>query len=190
MDRTRGDARECGVYRALGAFPRLQRLSLTLWYTMVISEEVLEDDGSFSYKTEEIPRVDLSRAFADAAFDTTLARSIFNLVSPGGSSSNSLQHLRLEPAHTAGRHHRSRYGGDYRFHTLLRWLGRPWICERPRRSDTGTGAGTPADVEIREQESRVTAEAGRAWQELAEVSKHWHGEEIFIEAFGDVWPQT
>ncbi|KAK3899355.1 hypothetical protein C8A05DRAFT_18195, partial [Staphylotrichum tortipilum] len=175
MDRTRGDARECGVYRALGALPRLRRLSLTLRYTMYISKEVLEDDGSFSYETEEVPRADLSRAFADAAFDAALARSIFDLVSPGGSGR--LQHLRLEPEHTAGRHRWSPYGGDQRFHYLLRWLGRSWICERPRRSGdgTGTGSGTPADVKIREDDPCGT---------------HWHGEEIFIEAFGDVWPQT
>ncbi len=188
MTRTRGDARECAVYRALAAVPRLRRLSLTLWYTIDISEAAQEEDGPFLGYPEEIPRADLSRAFADAAFDAALARSIFDLVSPG--SSDRLQHLRLDLKHTAGRYYRYPYACDERFHDLLRWLGRPWICERPRWSGAGTGTGTPADVEIRDGDPRRTVEAGRAWQEVDEESRRWPGEDRFIDAFGDVWPQT
>ena len=188
MTRTRGDARECAVYRALAAVPRLRRLSLTLRYTIEISEEALEENGSFMGYADEIPRADLSRGFADAAFDAALARSIFDLVSPGGSGP--LQHLRLEPLHTAGRHHRSAYAGDHQFYYLLKWIARSWICERPRWTSAGAGTGTLADVEIRDDDPRGTVEAGRAWQEVDEVSKRWPGEDRFIDAFGDVWPQT
>ena len=45
-------------------------------------------------------------------------------------------------------------------------------------------------VEVRERGRRGTVEAGKQWQAIAEASKHYWGEEIFIEAFGDVWPQT
>ena len=193
MTRTRGDARECAVYRALAAVPRLRRLSLTLRHTIDISEDTQEEDGGpFMGHPDELPRADLSRAFADAAFDAALARSIFDLISPGGSRGR-LQHLRLELVQTVGRDYRSYpLAGDWRFYDLLRWLGRPWICERPRRSGAGTGTGTPADVEIRDAHPDRTVAAGRAWQEVDEESRRWPGPgaESYVDAFGDVWPHT
>lgn len=180
MNRTQGDAHECAMYRGLGSLPRLRRLSLTLWFTIDINEEAFED-GEFAGYAEDIPREDLSRSFANAAIEAGLARSIFDLLSPPGSS---LQHLQLVTQHMTGRHPRGWYDNDHRFHLLLRWLARSWICERRKR---GHGART---VEIREHESRGTVEAGKEWQSLAEASKYFHGEEVFIQAFGDVWPQT
>ncbi|KAK3896524.1 hypothetical protein C8A05DRAFT_20510, partial [Staphylotrichum tortipilum] len=191
MTRTRGDARECAVYRALAAVPRLRRLSLKLRYTIDISEDAQEED-SFTGDPEDLPRADLSRIFADAAFGATLARSIFDLISPGGSSGR-LQYLRLELVHKVGRDYRFyTLAYDRRFADLLRWLGRPWICKRPRRGGAGTGTGTPADVEIRDADPGRTVAAGRVWQEVDEESRRWPGSgaERYIDAFGDVWPQT
>ena len=45
-------------------------------------------------------------------------------------------------------------------------------------------------MEIRDADPRRTVEAGRAWQEVDDMSRLCPGEDRFIDAFGDVWPQT
>ncbi len=176
VDRSLGDARECAVYRGLGRLPRLRHLSLTLWYIVSPNEDVVDENGEFNHDDYgTIPRAYLSQAFVNAAVDAGLARAIFDMLSPSGG----LQHLQLLTSRKSGRY--TTYFGY--LETLLSWFSRDWICERRRSGDD-----TPV-VEIRGLSPRDT-EAGKEWQSLAEASKHYQGEEVFVEAFGDVWPQT
>ena len=177
VDRSLGDARECAVYRGLSRLPRLRRLSLTLWFIVSANEDVLDEDGESNHEPEKIPRAYLSQAFANAAVDAGLARAIFDMLSPSGG----LQHLRLLTKRKRGGY----VSGSGQFGFLLAWFGRDWICERRK-----SGANMAA-VETREIDSPHTLKmAAKAWQSIAEASKHYWGEQVFIEAFGDVWPQT
>ncbi|KAG7286733.1 hypothetical protein NEMBOFW57_009045 [Staphylotrichum longicolle] len=178
VDRTLGDARECAVYRELGRLSRLRRLSLRLRYSVLPNEDTLDGSGEFSNTPEEIPRAYLSQAFANAAVDAGLARAIFDLIS--STRGGGLQHLQLLPERKAGRYAPGVY--DRLFQDLLRWFARSWSCERR--------SSGPDVVEIRELHSHGTVEAGTQWQYLAGKSRHYDGEEIYGEAFGDVWPQT
>lgn len=78
------------------------------------------------------------------------------------------------------------YHRDGRFKGLLAWFARDWICERRKSGDNNTPV-----VEIRERNPLRTVEVAKEWQYLAEGGrKQFKGEEVFVEAFGDVWPQT
>jgi hypothetical protein len=177
VDRSLGDARECAVYRGLSRLPRLRRLSLRLWFIVSPNEVVLDENRESNPEPEEIPRAYLSQAFANAAVDAGLACAIFDMLSPSGG----LQHLRLLTWRK-----RSPYVlGSGQFDLLLAWLGRNWICERRKSGDN------MAVVETREISSPRTLKiAAKEWQSIAEASKHYWGEQVFIEAFGDVWLQT
>ena len=168
------------MYRGLGRLSQLRRLSLTLQFIVHPNEDVLDENGEVINYGEEIPRAYLSQAFANAAVDAGLALAIFDrlTLSPG----SGLQHLQLLIRRTEGRYAPASYDG--RFRELLSWFARSWICER-----RNSGNNTPV-VEIRELDPRATVEAAKEWQYLAEGKKQFRGEEVFIEAFGDVWPQT
>ena len=181
VDRSLGDARECAVYRGLGRLPRLRRLSLTLWFTINVDEDTEEGYDHFNGDPEDISRANLSLAFSNAAIDAGLARGVFDLTShPDGG----LQHLQLLIEHKVDPYFWGMYHCDGRFQALLAWFARDWICERRKSGDN-----TPV-VEIRERNPRRTAEVAKEWQYLAEGQKQFKGEEVFVEAFGDVWPQT
>jgi hypothetical protein len=142
INRTRGDDRETGIYRALSRVPRLKRAFLKLLFSIgpnkAIGEEVREweplvSNGSFG---ENIHFVYLREAFSNSAIDSTLALSIFNLISTGGS----LRHLRLEISRKAsGRKPRV---GEYPFTSILRWFGRNWVCKRTPEVESQCGSLT------------------------------------------------
>ncbi|KAK3897356.1 hypothetical protein C8A05DRAFT_19859 [Staphylotrichum tortipilum] len=185
MNRTLGDAWECAMYRGLGRLPRLKRLSLTLRFVVHPNEDVEDENEEPIYHGENIPRAILSQAFVNAAVDVDLARAIFDrlIASSSPGSSGSLEHLRLLIRRKAGRY--APASDDWRFGELLSWFARDWICERRRRS----GDDTPV-VEIREHDPGCTARAGKEWQDLGEGKRQFAREDVFVEAFGDVWPQT
>jgi hypothetical protein len=177
IDRTRGDDRETGTYRALSRVPRLKRAFLKLWFSIgpdkQRGEEVREGEpelstGSFG---ETIHFVYLREAFSNSAIDSTLALSIFNLISSGGS----LRHLRLEISRKAG----SREPGVFAFPFtyILRWFGRNWVCKRDAQGR----------VTVREFDKGETIRAGEEWKHHEE----WQGweEEVYLKAFKDIWPQ-
>jgi hypothetical protein len=177
IDRTRGDDRETGTYRALSRVPRLKRAFLKLWFSIgpdkQRGEEVREGEpelasGSFA---ETIHFVYLREAFSNSAIDSDLALSIFNLISSGGS----LRHLRLEISRKA--HSREPGVYAYPFIHILRWFGRNWVCKRDAQGR----------VTVREIDKGETIRGGEAWKH----NEEWLGweEEVYLKAFHDIWPQ-
>jgi hypothetical protein len=124
INRTRGNDRETEIYSALSRVPRLKRAFLKLWFSIgpdkAIGEEVkkVEPPVSNGRFGENIHFVYLLEAFSNSAIDSTLALSIFNLISTFGS----LRHLRLEISRKASR--REPGVGKYPFTSILRWFGR------------------------------------------------------------------
>ena len=178
VDRSLGDARECAVYRGLGRLPRLRRLSLNLWFTVSAIDDALNENDDSGWECGRVPRACLSQAFANAAVDANLARAIFDMSSPGGG----LQYLELQTWRKMGFH--TIPVNDGQLYNILEWFSRDWICERRRSGDNISVA------EVRERGSGATKQAAEEWQYLAETSEHRGGEEVFVQAFGDVWPQT
>lgn len=180
VNRLRGDDRETGIYRALSRLPRLRRASLRLWYTIGPDEEYWNEeiDGEHPlrsfYNAEDIPFVYLREAFTNSAIDATLALTIFNLISSGGS----LRYLRLEPRRKMGRN--APGCGTSNFVDVLRWFNRLWVCKRDVRGR----------VTVSELDKNETARAGEEWQYLMSGEElERYGEDIFLEVFKDIWPQ-
>jgi hypothetical protein len=180
VNRTRGDNRETGIYRALSRLPRLRRAFLRLLYSVGPDEEYWDEevDGEYplssSIHGEEIPFVYLREVFSNSAIDATLALSIFNLISSGGS----LRYLRLEPRRKIGFNSPASLGIG-QFQDLLRWFNRSWVCKRDIRDRVTVG----------ELDKKRTVSASKEWQfELSDEEK-WYGDEIFGEVFRDIWPQ-
>jgi len=177
INRTRGDSRETGIYRALSRLPRLKRAFLRLRFSIGPDEEYWDEetDGeyplSFSFSGEEIPFAYLREAFSNSAIDATLALSIFNLISSGGS----LRYLKLETSRKMGRNAPGYYGP---FCNILRWFNRSWVCKRDAQGR----------VTVRELDRKGTAYAGEEWQYLSEEPQY-QGEEIYQQVFNDIWPQ-
>jgi hypothetical protein len=178
IDRTRGDDRETGIYRALSRVPRLKRAFLKLRFSIgpdrENGEEVREGEPPVSTESgggETIHFVYLREAFRNSAIDSTLALSIFNLISSGGS----LRHLRLEISRKAGQNEPGVF--QISFITILRWFGRNWVCKRDAQ-----GKATVSELDKRE-----TIEAGEKWKD----NEEWQGweEEVYQKAFNDIWPQ-
>jgi hypothetical protein len=179
VNRTRGDNRETGIYRALSRLPRLRRAFLRLLYSVGPDEEYWDEekDGeyplSFSFSdAEEIPFVYLREAFSNSAIDATLALSIFNLISSGGS----LRYLRLESRRKMGRS--APASGIGQFQQVLRWFNRSWVCKRDVRGRVTVG----------ELDKKGSATAGEEWQYLSEEPQY-NGGEIYQKVFRDIWPQ-
>src|SRR5204863_5582205 len=101
----------------------------------------------------------------NSAIDSTLALSIFNLISSGGN----LRYLRLEIRRKIGRN--APGYGDVLFYYILRWFNRDWVCKRDPRGR----------VTVRELDKKGTIKAGEEWQ--------YNEEEIYQKVFNDIWPQ-
>jgi hypothetical protein len=180
VDRTRGDDRETGIYRALSRLPRLRHAFLRLCFSVGPDEDYWDEetDGEYPLSSnlcdgEEIPFIYLREAFSNSAIDATLALSIFNLISSGGS----LRYLTLEMIRKEGPN--APASGCYGpFQRILRWFNRSWVCKQ----DTRGG------VTVQELDRKWTAEVGEEWQYLSEGSLR-DGEEIYQEVFNDIWPQ-
>ena len=171
VNRTRGDHRETGIYRALSKLPRLKRAFLTLQFSIGPDEEDGEEtsEGEYSVSSlgfgDTIDFVHLREAFSNSAIDSTLALSIFNLISSGGS----LRYLRLEMRRRFGRNSPACF--DSLFLSILRWFNRDWVCNRDARGR----------VTVRDLDKKGTIKAGEEWQ--------YNEEEIYQRVFNDIWPQ-
>jgi hypothetical protein len=180
IDRTRGDDRETGTYRALSRVPRLKRAFLKLRFSVgpdnQRGEEVREGEPPICTEGgggggETIHFVYLREAFSNSAIDSTLALSIFNLISSGGS----LRYLRLTIDRKAGQNEPGIY--QLSFRTILRWFARNWVCKWDAQ-----GRAT-----VRELDKLKTIQAGEKWKD----NEDWPGweEEVYQKAFNDIWPQ-
>ncbi|EPE34692.1 hypothetical protein GLAREA_10386 [Glarea lozoyensis ATCC 20868] len=178
--RTRGDAEETGIYRALRRLPRLRCALLRLSYTIGPEDDGSWDEGvgkddppaAYFHDPEDLPPAYLREVFSNIAVDETLALSIFNTIASGGS----LKYLKLEidMQCTSQLYHTG-------FLALLRWFSRSWILKRDVR-------GKDTAVEIQSEE---TARAGEEWiyQMSEEGMAADRGEEVYVEAFKALWPQ-
>ncbi|KAE8451323.1 hypothetical protein EG329_003952 [Mollisiaceae sp. DMI_Dod_QoI] len=158
VNRTRGDNRETGIYRALSRLPRLRSAFLWVWYSVGPDEEYWDEEingeypfASSIYEGPEIPFVYLHEAFSNSAINATLALSIFNLISAGGS----LRYLRLEP-------HRKMGQNAPTVPNILRWFNRSWVCRRDFRGR----------ITARELDKEGSAAAGEEWQYLNEEPQY------------------
>jgi hypothetical protein len=179
INRTRGDHQETGIYRMLSRLPRLRRAFLTLGFWVGPDEDNWdkETDGPHPFSQcylngEEIPFAYLREAFSNSAMDATLALSIFDLISSGGS----LTYLRLEMDRKMGPYAPEPW--DSHFTRILRWFGRSWACKQDAQGK----------VTLQELNSKETAWAGDEWQYLSK-EKLYRGEEIYMDVFNDIWPR-
>lgn len=122
--RSGGDHQEVSAYRALGSFPRLQRLRLFLDCSGANSLEGFENASQDDRLVQR-----MRAAIKHRAMDARLARSIFHIIFSANREARhglpaSFQCLRL-----------GGYGGifadeDGHFAHILDWIGRSWICKR------------------------------------------------------------
>ncbi|KAK4450541.1 hypothetical protein QBC34DRAFT_402832 [Podospora aff. communis PSN243] len=189
VDRTLGDADECSVYRALSRLPRLETLHLELDVTVQRNEHFWEQGIEVYDRPRNIPQAELSRAISNAAVDASLARAIFNIISP---HHQGLQRLSIGTSLKNGPYSRATVTSG--FFRLLRWFAREWSCEWKCSS-----SGEPT-VEIREGMSNLTEQSGEYWATLdvdiarGDVEGNERDEApdlaAFVDAFADIWPRT
>ncbi len=170
MMRTMGDAQECAVYRELGRLPRLKHLALNLHFTT--------PPARMDFASPKLPRPFVRQVLENAAIDAGLARAVFDVVA---GSNGPLQHLQLLPRRMVTMDSPASY--DSKFHTLVRWLTRSWVCDLPIRGADCT------HLEVRELAPQETADAGKVWEGLGQgIRTEW--DRVYGEAFGDLWPQA
>lgn len=186
ISRTRGDKHEVGIYRALSKLPSLKQLSLRLEYSVGPDEEFWDEerDGRHPLSREftegdsdKIPIEYLKEAFSNSAVDKTLARGIFDLIA--GGCRGTLEYLRLEPTMKGGRNAPGMY--ETQFRETLRWFNRSFVCTRDVYRDD--------KVTLKELGTDHVAAAEEHWKFMMGDEEKWYGEEIFVEAFKDLWPQ-
>ncbi|KFZ02497.1 hypothetical protein V500_00163 [Pseudogymnoascus sp. VKM F-4518 (FW-2643)] len=174
INRTHSDGRETGIYRALGGLSRLKDVSLKLEFSVGTIERNEEDDEEIQDDEEEdeliyrmftgdnLPLADIQDGFNNGAIDSSLALSIFNLISSGGS----LRHLRLQIERTMGPG-----SDDGELNYMLAWIGRNWVCEQDDRGK----------VSVRE--------LGKKKRIMIEEELPYLEESHYLTAWNNTWPQ-
>jgi len=112
----------------------------------------------------------LRDAFSNCAVDSSLALSIFNLISTSGE----LETLILKPTRKTTKY--TPGYGDGTFKDLLRWLSREWICKRGRNGR----------VTAHEVGKSYTALCLESWQE---EDSPYDPPDFFQQIFWDIWPR-
>ncbi|KAL5357327.1 hypothetical protein BJX96DRAFT_144270 [Aspergillus floccosus] len=164
VPRTKGDAQEVGIYRSLGTFRRLKRL--TLFFDRSITLTPYWAGSIIAPKARDL--------LMNAAIDEELARSIFRTITEAHPEVRCpLEWLRLEP------------GGDglTRFNhrwlhnllcNILRYLSGRFLCTRSPRDDA--------------RDEVIVQEIGaRERQIIGELAPDSLG--YFEEIFRDLWPE-
>jgi hypothetical protein len=174
INRTHSDGRETGIYRSLSALSRLKHVSLNLQFSVGAikqgreREEELQDDEEEEVLVfmisagDDLPLADIQDGFNNGAIDSSLALSIFNLISSGGS----LRHLRLQIERTRGPGSEEPDLND-----MLAWIGRNWVCERDDRGK----------VSVRE--------LGKKKRIMIEEELPYFEESHYLTAWKKTWPQ-
>ncbi|KFY45421.1 hypothetical protein V495_02988 [Pseudogymnoascus sp. VKM F-4514 (FW-929)] len=174
INRTHSDGRETRIYRSLSALSRLKHVSLNLQFSVGAikqgrkREEELQDDEEeeglvFRISAgDDLPLADIQDGFNNGAIDSSLALSIFNLISSGGS----LKHLRLQIERTRGPGSEEPDLND-----MLAWIGRNWVCEQ----DDG------GKVSVRE--------LGKKKRMIIQEELPYFEESHYLTAWKNTWPQ-
>lgn len=138
--RTQGNRHEVELYRSLGRFSRLERL--TLWMRILPANEyVTRTLDNFKKEDTEGHTEWLQHVFTNAAIDAALARCIFRIISTAQGPKETLQYLRVQPRDI------SRLPSfvswpDVKTSYLLTWIARSWICERGDWDNTAEKVST------------------------------------------------
>ena len=133
LPRSKGDQQEVDIYRALGQLPKLKRLSLLLDCSKRDITGVIKM-GCLQLGAHNTPVV--RDCLINAAVDSSLASSIFNLVYHSQKQSYGVpdpffRQLKLRVVHAGV--FGDVWEDDADFSTILHWLGRSWHCERDPR---------------------------------------------------------
>ncbi|KAK4446882.1 hypothetical protein QBC34DRAFT_143859 [Podospora aff. communis PSN243] len=166
ISRTHGDEREIAIYRALSRFPRLRRAFLRLEYTIGPDRNTWNDevDGPHpladAVSLDDVPTEYVRDAFVNGALDEGLARSIFDIISPPGSSPKTV-YLQTKQDFGHGLVQTRRGNARFMLAELLRWVNPTWLMKRSR-----TGA-----VDVKEVDTDSSrSDAGITWELLAEMA--------------------
>ncbi|KFY46701.1 hypothetical protein V494_00365 [Pseudogymnoascus sp. VKM F-4513 (FW-928)] len=183
INRTYSDSRETGIYRALSRLSRLKHVLLALKFsigTVKEAEEVIEETPDDENEEEwcmmifrdDIPvAADIQDGLKNGAIDSSLALSIFNLISSG----SNLRYLKLQIEQTEGPR------CDQDLNQMLDWIGRNWVCER---DDRGV-------VSVREFGKKKRVHLPEELKYLEEEQKYFEGGvSPYLTAWNNTWPQT
>jgi hypothetical protein len=126
INRTQGDKREVAFYRALGAMPQLEKVTLFLDCSCYRGPDAEPKD----HADTEVPPEVMRKTLINSAIDEKLARSIYHLIFPRTPSSSVKQaKLSLEPMgilnyneHRAFSHPQTLYLGIQLAHRWDLWL--------------------------------------------------------------------
>jgi hypothetical protein len=182
MLRSRGDASEVAIYRAIGQIPSLRKVHLS-----ILCPQPFTWDGTsfeaFVDLCDQDQQIDansshlLESAFVNLAMDEKLARSIFRVIStakPLYAQPLECLELRINPLEGHG---------DYTTSTLidiLRYIARSWVCSRRLRDDE------PHQCYLTEYDTQniLDREEAEEYEELPSL-----GDSQYAQAFCRVWPK-
>ncbi|KFY18083.1 hypothetical protein V492_00153 [Pseudogymnoascus sp. VKM F-4246] len=183
INRTHSDSRETGIHRALGRLSRLKHVLLKLKFsigTVKEAEEVLEETPDNEDEEEWCMRItrddipvaaDIQDGLKNGAIDSSLALSIFNLISSG----SNLRYLKLQIEQTEGPR------CDQDLNEMLDWIGRNWVCERDDRGE----------VSVRELGKKKRVDLPEELKYFEEEQKYFKGGvSPYLTAWNNTWPQT
>ncbi|CAK7229456.1 hypothetical protein SEUCBS140593_007252 [Sporothrix eucalyptigena] len=187
MRRTRGNAEEVAVYKALARLPRLERLFVKLHYRITFKRPPNQTSGEelavrrHGYRAGQVPFEAMEDVYSNCALDATLARAIYDVIDAGRGR---LRHLRLDIQREAGVQDVGM--DDYAFMDMLRWLARPQTI---RRTTTG-------EIVVTQTNTTATKIAQETWaglggneepDETFRPEKHYKLQNC-RNAFRSVWP--
>jgi hypothetical protein len=183
--RSLGDEREVAAYRALGSIPRLETLTLSLYYTWNCSWEEHSDQK----RTVHRMRCELT----NAAIDAELARAIFNTIFTANGRTRpgtipAFHHLEIA-AESGQFHNWSSFPREVseNFSLLRQWVARSWSCEREQ-----------ANVECGKVLVRQFVESANTTELVDSKLKIWEDKqrtrsldkELVILAWCKIWPKA
>lgn len=149
IPRTKGDAQEVAIYRALGSMTKLQTVRLSLDFPSSIPPDknvLISNDPRFDELEAEpfsVGGTPIGRGLHDGrirddminrAVDETLARSIFEMISSAKERSRyPVKHLELTSRHTLMFRIRNMYLMEFRLVQTL--IEREWLLDRNPRDE-------------------------------------------------------
>jgi hypothetical protein len=166
IDRTKGDAKEVQIYRALSTIRKLKRISLGLDCSS--RREFTANDDEDAERQKEARMRDW---LINSAIDSTLAVSIFEIIS---NKSSTLQVLKLfvEPFVDNGPENE-----DISFLDIFNWIRRSWFCCRdPSNAEKRT---------VRELKKNARIESGTR---IPDHLNDFHHREPFARVWRELWP--
>jgi hypothetical protein len=188
MLRSKGDASEVAIYRAIGQIPSLRKVHLSTlcpqpftWDRTSFEEFVdlcdqdqdQDQDQDLDTNTSHL----LESAFVNLAMDEKLAHSIFRIIStakPLYTQPLECLELRINALQELG---------DYTTSSLidiLRYIARSWVCNRSLRDDE------PHKCYSTEYDTQdvLDREEAEEWEELSTLANSQ-----YAQAFRQVWPK-